>query len=63
MYEKGFSRLSYQCITGVAREDILISRFAPYPEMHQQLRLPYKHDFYHLLIFTKGLAGRLNFVF
>jgi AraC-like DNA-binding protein len=36
------------------REDILISRFAPYLESHQHLRLPHKHDFYHLLLFTKG---------
>jgi AraC family transcriptional activator of pobA len=41
-------------LSAVRREDILIRRFAPYLETHQHLRLPHKHDFYHLLLFTKG---------
>jgi AraC family transcriptional regulator, transcriptional activator of pobA len=41
-------------ISHLKRDDILISRFAPYLESHQKLRLPHKHDFYHLLLLTKG---------
>lgn len=34
--------------------DILVSRFAPYLDVHQNLRLPHKHNFYHLVLFTEG---------
>ncbi|MFD2144342.1 AraC family ligand binding domain-containing protein [Mucilaginibacter antarcticus] len=36
------------------REDLLISRFAPYLKSHRNLHLPHKHSFYHLVYFTKG---------
>lgn len=36
------------------REDILISRFAPYLDIHPNLHSPHKHNFYHLILFTKG---------
>jgi AraC-like DNA-binding protein len=36
------------------QEDILISRFAPYLEVHHNLHLPHKHNFYHLVLFTEG---------
>lgn len=35
-------------------EDLLISRFAPYLQKHQNLSLAHKHSFYHLVIFTRG---------
>lgn len=35
-------------------EELLISRFAPYLEKHQNLSLPHKHSFYHLVFFTEG---------
>ncbi|GAB3921145.1 AraC family transcriptional regulator [Mucilaginibacter myungsuensis] len=35
-------------------EDILVSRFAPYLQVHQNLKLPHKHNFYHLVLFTEG---------
>lgn len=36
-------------------EDLLVERFAPYLEKHyQQLHLPHRHTFYHLVLFTKG---------
>jgi len=35
-------------------DDIMVSRFAPYLEVHQNLRLPHKHNFYHLVLFTQG---------
>ncbi|RFZ90554.1 helix-turn-helix domain-containing protein [Mucilaginibacter conchicola] len=34
--------------------DLLISRFAPYLEKHQNLSLPHKHTFYHVVLFTEG---------
>ncbi len=36
------------------QEDILISRFAPYLQIHKNLHLPHKHSFYHLVLFTEG---------
>jgi AraC family transcriptional regulator, transcriptional activator of pobA len=36
------------------REDILISRFAPYLDIHPNLYLPHKHNFYHMVLFTEG---------
>ncbi|WP_158826701.1 AraC family transcriptional regulator [Mucilaginibacter lacusdianchii] len=36
------------------QEDVLISRFAPYLEVHKNLHLPHKHTFYHLVLFTEG---------
>ncbi|AMR33810.1 AraC family transcriptional regulator [Mucilaginibacter sp. PAMC 26640] len=35
-------------------EELLISRFAPYLQKHQNLSLPHKHSFYHLVFFTAG---------
>ena len=39
------------------QNDILISRFAPYLAIHQNLRLAHKHSFYHLLLFTEGAGS------
>ncbi len=36
------------------QEDIQISRFAPYLEVHPNLHSPHKHSFYHLVLFTEG---------
>ena len=41
-------------IAHFTKEDIVVARFAPYLETHKDLRLPHKHSFYHLLLFTKG---------
>ena len=35
----------------------MISRFAPYLTIHQNLRLAHKHSFYHLLLFTEGTGS------
>ena len=35
-------------------EDLLVSRFAPYLQKHQNLSLPHKHTFYHVVLFTQG---------
>jgi len=36
------------------QKDILISRFAPYLAVHENLHLAHKHSFYHLILFTEG---------
>ena len=36
------------------QEDIMISRFAPYLQVHQNLHIAHKHSFYHLVLFTEG---------
>src|ERR1700761_2426928 len=36
------------------QEDIQISRFAPYLDIHPNLHSPHKHNFYHLVLFTEG---------
>src|SRR5262249_37030955 len=41
------------------KEDIVVARFAPYLETHKNLRLPHKHSFYHLLLFTKGAGSHM----
>jgi AraC-like DNA-binding protein len=38
----------------VRTDDFLVSRFAPYAEMHQNLHYPHRHNFYHILLFTVG---------
>ncbi len=35
-------------------EDFLIQRFDEYLQEHENLRLLHRHDFYHLILFTKG---------
>jgi AraC-like DNA-binding protein len=52
--KKDFPIYDISTLSHIRREDILISRFAPYLETHQHLRLPHKHNFYHLLLFTRG---------
>ncbi len=43
------------CTLSESREDdILISRFAPYLEVHKNLHQAHRHTFYHLVLFTKG---------
>ncbi len=36
------------------QDNILVSRFAPYYESHQNLRQAHRHNFYHVLLFTQG---------
>lgn len=35
-------------------DDVFISRFAPYFKAHTHLHSPHRHNFYHLILFTKG---------
>ncbi|HEY4326704.1 MAG TPA: helix-turn-helix transcriptional regulator [Mucilaginibacter sp.] len=41
-------------LSGFKQEDILISRFAPYLQVHKNLQRPHRHTFYHLVLFTEG---------
>jgi AraC-like DNA-binding protein len=42
------------CSLTQKKDDLLISRFAPYLKTHRNLHLAHKHSFYHLVFFTKG---------
>jgi AraC family transcriptional activator of pobA len=44
-------------LSGYTQQDIQISRFAPYLQVHKNLHLPHKHTFYHMVLFTRG-AGK-----
>lgn len=42
-------------IEGGAQKDLLVERFGSYLKKHyQNLHLPHRHSFYHLVLFTKG---------
>ncbi|WP_337040975.1 helix-turn-helix transcriptional regulator [Emticicia sp. 17c] len=41
-------------LSEVRDENILVSRFASYLQVHHKLHLAHRHSFYHLLLFTKG---------
>ena len=36
------------------QDNILVSRFAPYYESHENLKQAHRHSFYHVLLFTQG---------
>ncbi|MDB5001940.1 MAG: transcriptional regulator, AraC family [Mucilaginibacter sp.] len=42
------------CSLTQKKDDLLISRFAPYLKSHRNLHLAHKHSFYHLVFFTQG---------
>ncbi|GAB3913053.1 helix-turn-helix transcriptional regulator [Mucilaginibacter boryungensis] len=46
-------------ISNFTKDDIMISRFAPYLAVHKNLLLPHKHDFYHLVLFTTGAGSHV----
>ncbi|RBL94124.1 AraC family transcriptional regulator [Chitinophaga flava] len=35
-------------------EDVIVKRFAPYLQAMRKLHFPHRHDFYHIVFFTKG---------
>ncbi|QRR04081.1 helix-turn-helix domain-containing protein [Dyadobacter sandarakinus] len=47
-------RIDIPDVGPAGREDVVVSRFAPYLHEHQNLALPHRHSFYHLLFFTRG---------
>ena len=52
--KSGFPVYDICTLSEFKQDDILISRFAPYLQQHQNLHLAHKHTFYHLVLFTKG---------
>jgi len=52
--KKGFPVYDIGQLAEFKREEILISRFAPYLKVHKNLQQAHKHTFYHLVFFTKG---------
>jgi AraC family transcriptional activator of pobA len=52
--KKAFPVYDICALSDHQHEDLLVSRFAPYLEKHQNLSLPHKHTFYHVVLFTKG---------
>lgn len=41
-------------ISEAGQSDILVSRFAEYAKVHHHLHYPHRHNFYHIVLFTKG---------
>jgi len=41
-------------ISEAGQSDILVSRFAEYAQAHHHLHYPHRHNFYHIVLFTKG---------
>jgi AraC family transcriptional activator of pobA len=54
MVKNNFPVYDIYTLSGYTQEDIQISRFASYLQVHKNLHLPHKHNFYHLLLFTQG---------
>lgn len=54
MVKNTFPVYDIYTLSGYTQQDIQISRFAPYLQVHKNLYLPHKHNFYHLVLFTKG---------
>ena len=41
-------------LTDVNEDDILVSRFGPYLDIHKNLSSAHRHNFYHIVLFTEG---------
>jgi len=54
MIKHTFPIYDVSSLSGFKREDFLISRFAPYLSIHENLREAHKHSFYHVMLFTEG---------
>lgn len=52
--KKAFPVYDICSLSDTQHNDLLISRFAPYLQKHQNLSLPHKHTFYHVVLFTQG---------
>jgi AraC family transcriptional activator of pobA len=52
--KKAFPVYDICALSDHQHEDLLVSRFAPYLQKHQNLSLPHKHTFYHVVMFTEG---------
>jgi len=54
MIKSDFPVYDIGTLSGFEQEDIMISRFSPYLQVHKNLHLAHKHNFYHLVLFTEG---------
>jgi AraC-like DNA-binding protein len=54
MVKKAFPVYDVSTLSGYKEDDIMISRFAPYLRVHENLRNAHKHTFYHVMLFTEG---------
>lgn len=54
MAKQTFPVYDIYTLSGYTQQDIQISRFAPYLQVHKNLHLAHKHNFYHLILFTRG---------
>ncbi|MEO6499030.1 MAG: AraC family transcriptional regulator [Mucilaginibacter sp.] len=52
--KKGFPVYDICTLSEYQQYDILVDRFGPYLQKHHDLHFPHKHNFYHLVFFTKG---------
>ncbi|RYD87752.1 MAG: helix-turn-helix domain-containing protein [Sphingobacteriales bacterium] len=52
--KKGFPVYDICTLSEYQQHDILIDRFGAYLQKHHDLHFPHKHNFYHLVFFTKG---------
>ncbi|RYZ93768.1 MAG: helix-turn-helix domain-containing protein [Sphingobacteriaceae bacterium] len=52
--KKGFPVYDICTLSEYQQHDILVDRFGQYLKKHHDLHFPHKHNFYHLVFFTKG---------
>jgi AraC family transcriptional activator of pobA len=52
--KKAFPVYDICALSDHQHDDLLISRFAPYLQKHQNLSMAHKHSFYHVVFFTEG---------
>jgi AraC-like DNA-binding protein len=52
--KKAFPVYDICTLSDFKQEDIMVSRFAPYLQVHKNLHMAHKHNFYHLVLFTEG---------
>lgn len=55
--KKGFPVYDICKLSDYQQDDVLISRFGTYLKKHKDLHFPHKHNFYHLVLFTKGAGS------
>src|SRR5690554_4536892 len=41
-------------LSGIRNSDIVVERFSSYLKRHKDIHSPHRHNFYHMVLFTKG---------
>lgn len=57
MIKNDFPVYDIGTLSGFKQEDIMISRFFPYLQVHKNLHSAHRHNFYHLVLFTEGAGS------